>query len=182
MVDVVTDGGFETVPSGDTLMTDVTSGAWTVTGSAYFDFNGSPTGYQTPDGQKFVVFQGTNAALPALSQDLTGLIAGEPYSLGFDYSFPFSSTDVTGRSGPCYLSVTLSGEGESQLIGYLGSAQPAWGQFRNLGFIAPCSDSELVFSWDCSALQDGERVDLAVDNISLEGSKCGPAQPTITVP
>ncbi|ETI20536.1 hypothetical protein G647_08573 [Cladophialophora carrionii CBS 160.54] len=182
MVEVVTDGGFEAAPNDDTLTTDITSGAWTVTGSAYFDFNGGPDGYQTPNGQKFVVFSGTNEVLPSVSQDITGLVAGELYSLNFDYSISYSSASNNGGASPCYLSFFLDGEGEPQLIGYLGPAQPAWASIWNVGFIPPCSDSTLVFSWDCSGLPDGTRIDFAIDNISLTGSKCGPAQPTITIP
>lgn len=52
-MNVVTDGGFEGVDNDATLTTDVTSGGWTVGGAAYFDYNGSPDGYQTPDDEKF---------------------------------------------------------------------------------------------------------------------------------
>lgn len=107
-----------------------------------------------------------------MSQDITNLLPGEFYTLDFDYSIPYSNVDVAEVSGFCYLSFTLGGVGEPQLIGYHGPAQPAWGHLGGLDFIAPCAEDTLLFTWDCSELADGEEIDFTIDNVSLTGGEC----------
>jgi hypothetical protein len=117
-----------------------------------------------------------------VSQDLTALVPGSEYTLYFDYSVPYSSAVNDGVASPCSLSVYLGGDGIADLIGFLGAAQPAWGSVRGFTFVPPCSDSTLLFGWDCSGLEDGMETDFAIDNVSLTGSSCGQSSPTTTAP
>ncbi len=125
---------------------------------------------------------GTNTELASVSQDLTALVPGSEYTLDFDYSVPYSSAVNDGVDSPCSLSIYLGGESIPDFIEYLGSAQPAWGRVQGLTFVPPCSDSTLLFDWDCSGLEDGMETDFAIDNVILTGSSCGPSSPTTTAP
>ncbi|KIY00775.1 uncharacterized protein Z520_03440 [Fonsecaea multimorphosa CBS 102226] len=175
--DVITDGSFESVSADAIRVPDATSGDWTVSGGAVFATNNGST-YDTPDGSQYVYIQGTSAVpISSVSQTLTNLIPNGLYTFTYDYAVPYVNNPNPNPStfSNCQLTLRVGDQSYTDLIEVYGSdsgSQQSWGQGVPLEFEADCS--ELLFSvvWDCSGLNSGNEIDLAIDNIGFTGGQC----------
>ncbi|KAJ9611285.1 hypothetical protein H2200_004468 [Cladophialophora chaetospira] len=116
-----------------------------------------------------------------MSQQIAGLVPGTAYTLGFDYSIPFSNEEEDPLAIPCSLLVSLGGNPPLPgVVLYRGPARPAWVRVDDVPIVAGASNNILEFGWDCSELGPSERVDFTLDNVVLERAYCVPPNPSST--
>jgi hypothetical protein len=165
----LTNGGFEDIPDSDLYETAITSGGWTLAGPANFQSN-SNNGYQTPFGQKFIVFYGIARTTSSATQLLENLAPFQPYTLSYSWLVPY--VDISG--GFCTFRVFL---GTTLLDSFQANDNQFTPLTRSAVAFPTASTAILTFDVNCLESQGFDEVHFILDNITFtpdEGVECTP--------
>jgi hypothetical protein len=158
---VIVDGSFEDVPSSDLIVTDITSGGWTISGNdAVFE---DSRFFSTPYGSN-LVFLGDRTDASSVSQEVTLNCKPGAYTLSYAFQLlpprPFMASDF------CTMSVTYAGATIDSFVIASSDQGGPW-TTRTADFTPAVSSGTLQLKLDCTTASITSEFDILLDNISI---------------